>query len=485
MAPQAQADTKRLKVGLAYWMRRVRGKSANVGRRLNPGAVHALRVALRRCRSMADGMMSVDPDPDWKGMKKASRRLTRGLGELRDIQVQIDRTAELRMPEDTLGRIVFEVLRSRELRVREAAAEALREFDRREWKAWSRRLPERARRVPPGSPAYELLALKGWEQAYARHREAMHGPSQAAFHRLRIALKRFRYTVENFLPQRHADWADDFKKLQTLLGEIHDLDVLWATARRVGAKAAPRDRARWKKQIERQRKLCLDAYRERMIGRKSLWRAWREKLPQGERLEAAAMERFAVWASFLDPDFAHAQHVAELALQLQQGLAAQGVVADHARPRLRALLRGAALMHDVGRAKAKAGHYKASYRLIRKLEPPPGWTPEEIKEMALVARYHQGTVPGPKQKGFGSLPAPQQRETLLLAGILRLACTLDAYHTGSVRKIEVENEPDAVIVWATGYEEEEPLASWLAGSRHLLEMVCQRPVFVRGAVSRS
>jgi len=49
--------------------------------------VHDLRVALRRCRSLADGLMALDPDPEWKAMKKAGKRLFQRLGELRDIQV--------------------------------------------------------------------------------------------------------------------------------------------------------------------------------------------------------------------------------------------------------------------------------------------------------------------------------------------------------------------------------------------------------------
>ena len=45
------------------------------------------------------------------------------------------------------------------------------------------------------------------------------------YHRLRIAIKRFRYIVENFLPLQHAAWSDDLKQVQDLLGEVHDLDV--------------------------------------------------------------------------------------------------------------------------------------------------------------------------------------------------------------------------------------------------------------------
>src|SRR3974390_2074900 len=52
--------------------------------------VHDLRVSLRRCRSMADGMMAMDPDPSWKAMKKAGKRLFQSLGELRDVQIMME-----------------------------------------------------------------------------------------------------------------------------------------------------------------------------------------------------------------------------------------------------------------------------------------------------------------------------------------------------------------------------------------------------------
>src|SRR5438270_10860580 len=54
---------------------------------IGPDPVHDLRVSLRRCRSLADGLMAIDPDPGWKAMKKAGKRLFQRLGDLRDIHV--------------------------------------------------------------------------------------------------------------------------------------------------------------------------------------------------------------------------------------------------------------------------------------------------------------------------------------------------------------------------------------------------------------
>src|SRR5437879_11933971 len=104
--------------------------------------------------------------------------------------------------------------------------------------------------------------------------------------------------------------------------------------------------------------------------------------------------------------------------------------------RARAILHAAALMNDVGGALNEKRHAKASYRLIRKLTPRPGWTPEEIRLAAVVARYHQNDLPSPKHKAYASLSSAQQQRVQLLAGILRLANQTDCGTTRCVRELQ-------------------------------------------------
>ncbi|HVO60335.1 MAG TPA: CHAD domain-containing protein, partial [Terriglobales bacterium] len=54
------------RAGLAYGAHRVLVESDKLGSHFDPDSVHDLRVALRRCRSMADGFLLIDPDPGWK-----------------------------------------------------------------------------------------------------------------------------------------------------------------------------------------------------------------------------------------------------------------------------------------------------------------------------------------------------------------------------------------------------------------------------------
>src|SRR5579872_202267 len=90
--PATEAAAKNLpkKAGVALWMERVLEECVRASLDFSADAVHDLRVALRRCRSIAGALRVLDPDPAWKQMKKAGRQLFRQLGELRDAQVMTE-----------------------------------------------------------------------------------------------------------------------------------------------------------------------------------------------------------------------------------------------------------------------------------------------------------------------------------------------------------------------------------------------------------
>src|SRR5271154_5243117 len=91
--------------GLRYWMLRVLEECDRVSTDFSADPVHDLRVSLRRCRSMADGLIAIDPDPDWKAMKKAGKRLFQRLGNLRDLQVMMEWIEKLHPPAPTTTRV--------------------------------------------------------------------------------------------------------------------------------------------------------------------------------------------------------------------------------------------------------------------------------------------------------------------------------------------------------------------------------------------
>src|SRR5450756_2283295 len=95
------------KAGLAYWAQGVLGECDKASQEFAADPVHDLRVAIRRCRSMADGFMSVDSDPAWKAMKKLGKALFSSLGDLRDVQVMLEWVAHLSEPDDPVRTVLL------------------------------------------------------------------------------------------------------------------------------------------------------------------------------------------------------------------------------------------------------------------------------------------------------------------------------------------------------------------------------------------
>ena len=445
---------------------------------LESGAVHDLRTALRRCRSIADGAMVFDPDPAWKKMRKAGKQLFQSLGALRDTQVLAEWLEKLAPDGDQSAQDLSRYLRLREQEFREVAARALEQFDRIRWSRWASELPSHLGRIPLDSRLFAQLALESWHDASGLHRRALRNRSNIAFHDLRIGVKRLRYTIENFLPALHEFWGADLKEVQDALGDVHDLDVLWATAVRANAFSDLASRDAWRVRIQLCRQECLARYRHKMVG-SSQWETWRSALPKNEQLRDLGLQRLELWASFLDPNIRHACHVRRLSMQIFDGTS--DALSPRQRETSRFVLQAAALMHDVGRAKTSKGHHKESARLIRKLRVPLGWSAEEIRLAALVARYHRGALPGATQKRFTPLSRSQRYLVQFLSGILRLACAFDTEHNEQILKLDIECTDSVLKVWAQGYGTESPMAEHLASARYLLEVAYNRPVFISPA----
>ncbi len=185
--------------------------------------------------------------------EESGKAAVQRLGDLRDVQVMEEWVQRLAPPMTWKLKFCCEAFPDREMQLKQEAAKALQEFDRKQWGKWSTTLPRRGAKLRPGTILFKHLALERWNAAYDLHRLALRNRSKVAFHSLRIGLKRFRYIVENFLPEQHAAWKDDLKQLQDLLGEVHDLDVLWAAALQANAFSDIESRTRWQKRIANER----------------------------------------------------------------------------------------------------------------------------------------------------------------------------------------------------------------------------------------
>jgi CHAD domain-containing protein len=469
------------KAGLAYWAQRTLEECDKASYEFASDPVHDLRVAIRRCRSMADGFLSVDPDPAWKEMKKLGKSIFSCLGDLRDVQVMSEWVVRLSEADDPVRRVLLESLSQKESQLRAAAQETLGSFDRKRWTTLNARLARRAGRVPVEGVVFQHLALERLTEAHELHRRALRNRSQVGYHQLRIGIKRFRYMCENFLPQHHAKWSKDLRELQDALGEVHDFDVLKATITAHG-EIEPADRQRWNKRIAEERQQRLDLYRQKMLGKNSLWLVWRAELPTGPALEQAAMEKLRTWASFLDPDVNHSAHVTRLAMQLYDGLSKHDILSSETE--YRRILEAAALLHEVGRSRGPESHRKHAYSLIRRLKPPLGWNAEELQCVAVIARYHGGALPQTSNSSFVGLPFNRRRNLLPIAGVLRLADAFDFSHDRAIDRISVERRDGMVIIYAQGLQEISPVGERLARARYLLETTCGCPIMIRPQVTK-
>ncbi len=236
--------------------------------------VHDLRVALRRCRSLAQGLAAVDRSQRrlWQDLSSAGRALFQGLGALRDAHVMREWIERLVSDVDERARLVSAI----DLTIIERAGiarGAVAAFDVVGWDSLAGRAPARAREMSLRRPALLWLAVVRWNEARALHVEAMRRRTPEALHRVRIGVKRLRYTLESVLPERARAVHKPLKKLQALLGDIHDLDVAIDHAAHLDAPLAARD-------LVAARTEQLVAYRAMATGRRSVWATLRAALPR-------------------------------------------------------------------------------------------------------------------------------------------------------------------------------------------------------------
>jgi len=463
---------------LSHSMNRVLEELASLQSSPDSETVHDLRVAIRRCRSLAAVMEEIDADPAWPEMRKVARKLFRGLGAVRDAQVMEEWIKKLGPESDPLR---IQLLASLGTNEKQRSADALRvaaKFNEKEWTSLERRLRQCVRLVPVGGLAAECLALERFEEAKELHNRALRTEKPKPWHALRIGLKRFRYTVEGFLPEHYAAWGENLKRLQDILGDVHDLDVLSETIEDTKVAGASEPAKAWQEKILQERHKRVEIYRQLTLGKTSLWQGWRHNLPHGQRLEAAAMARLRSTARAADPRMRRTGQVSRVGLRVFEVLRRVDAAPAFRGATMRRLMQATAKLHGVGSVGDKNLSPKAVRKFLLGLTIPPNWSSDEWNLMAWAIRFHRG--PEPQQKnGFAKLSEEQQITVRTLAGVLRLARSLRKSGLESAVGLRCEKSADAIILSVPGLLDTAEIAARLAAAKHLLESVLDKPLILK------
>jgi CHAD domain-containing protein len=201
---------------------------------LDVDTLYRMRVASRRLREGLRYFADLFPAAETRQLRRQLRRLTTALGLIRtlDVNLQLLRQAGRRLPATALAaqsRLIACGLSQRAEHVR-----ALRELL---VSLRTAHVEERLRAlVMQARPLDEARILKAARVAVrARHdkvrrrwKKYRQHPSTRAFHRLRIAVKQYRYALETTVAVfgSSENRLGPLETLQGLLGECHDLEVL-------------------------------------------------------------------------------------------------------------------------------------------------------------------------------------------------------------------------------------------------------------------
>jgi CHAD domain-containing protein len=440
-------------------------------------SIHDLRVALRRCRSLASVFEEVDPHPSWRELRKTSRKLFKSLGVIRDSQVQEAWLLKLGSADDPLrGQILYALKANRARQERDAKKSAAK-FDSGYWAKLARSLRPRLKLIPADGPAAHCLALERLEEAVELHRLALRTEKPKPWHALRIGIKHFRYAVENLLPKLHAAWSSDLKRVQDLLGDVHDLDVLLETITSVAAESPTLEQ--WKENISRERAERIETYRQLTLGSTSLWNQWRLGLPTNGQVAEATQARLLATARAADPNRAKTSGTARLARKLFRELKRANLSPILKDEKLEVTMQAAGLLHGIDPESSHKQANKDARKFLAELPPPPGWTADDWQLLALAIRYSRGAAPSPERGRFSKLEPLQQAKLLLVSGILRIARVWRKSGPLSAARVRVESKSDSVQVFAEAFPEaQQPSNSSVVG-KHLLEGALGKIVVIR------
>jgi len=203
--------------------------------------IHRARVATRRLRAAIPLFECCFPKKKLKDWKQQIRAVTQALGSARDADVQIERVEKIfeKLPDQEyrpgIDRLLVRLRQERE-RVQPAVDEAASGFIENnlidEMQEFLKPLASRADKVyiyTPGLYQHSFQSIHQQLNLFMAYQTILFQPEKVAeLHEMRIAAKWLRYTMEAFAPLYSNQLKSALqagRKIQDLLGDIHDCDV--------------------------------------------------------------------------------------------------------------------------------------------------------------------------------------------------------------------------------------------------------------------
>ena len=261
------------------WHRFAAELAQNRRRCTEPG-IHDLRVATRRLLAVLDLAVGVLPGEVPPRARRLLRRYLRSFSPLRDCHVRI-LTLRAYTRRFTVARPLLREARAEERTLVREAARTIARFDQaaleHEVTAIARALMalEGGSAVAAGQVLAGAAAKKYLRVASRRRKVA--ASSARSIHRLRVAFKEFRYTVEVLLPMYPALEGRRLKAMrafQDCMGEIQDIEVLIDVVARFALKRGasfPASVLSFQRHLAERKRALVEAFLTRADGVAGFW----------------------------------------------------------------------------------------------------------------------------------------------------------------------------------------------------------------------
>jgi CHAD domain-containing protein len=237
-------------------------------------AVHDLRVATRRMMAVIQLLNSISPRPRLQKIIRTLKEQLDDLDDLRDIQVivaelseSVQELPELHEFEKRQQRIEDRLLRTLRKKIKKFSVHELSKRIRKTHDSIQTEHDLEAQTLQAADDAYMLTRQRLGLVDLAR---------PVTIHRVRIAFKDFRYTVEIIhpllkdFPEANLKWMHDY---QSLMGEVQDSEVFIQTLTDFSERVTFLDPEPIHRYCDRRHAEAIAAFAEDMNQLQSFWRS--------------------------------------------------------------------------------------------------------------------------------------------------------------------------------------------------------------------